>query len=172
MITQEYEFYAIVTGSLFFCLILFNYRNPLNSAAKTSCYLVKQYAVYPQFFLGHRYWGPWSRAGLGFSFLYMLINMLCLGFRRPAIQEAGLRAANLSLINIIPVFAGPHLSFLADILGISLASIYRVHRYSGIMSCFLIVFHTIVVASDQSSWSFHQIEHIWGLVVSMKESLV
>lgn len=45
---------------------------------------------------------------------YIALNVFCLAFRVPTLSKAGLRAGNLSLANMIPLFAGAHLSFLAD----------------------------------------------------------
>ena len=39
--------------------------------------------------------------------------------------QAGFRAGTLS---IIPVFAGPHLSFLTDLLGVTLSTVRQIHR--------------------------------------------
>ena len=45
----------------------------------------------------------------------------------PTISKAGLRAGNLSLANMIALFAGAHLSLLADLLGFPLNTIRPVH---------------------------------------------
>lgn len=64
--------------------------------------------------------------------------------QRPQLSQAGLRAGTLSIVNLIPLFAGPHLSTLADLLGISLRTIRQIHRSAGIMAVLLAGFHVIV----------------------------
>lgn len=47
---------------------------------------------------------------------------------------------------MIPLFAGPHLSFMADILGFRLGMYRRVHRSAGVMTFTVLLFLALVVA--------------------------
>jgi hypothetical protein len=51
---------------------------------------------------------------------YVTANAFCLSFRAELFGEVSVQAACLSLINIVPAFAGPYLSFLVDVLGLLL----------------------------------------------------
>ncbi len=90
-----------------------------------------KHITYPYFLHRHRLLGPWTRSDVLIQLIYITTNNLCLGFRVPILSKAGLRAGNLSLANMVPLFAGPHLSFLADVLGFRLDSYRYVHRSAG-----------------------------------------
>jgi Ferric reductase like transmembrane component len=89
-----------------------------------------------------------------------------LAFEFSTISKAGLQAGNLSLVNMIPLFAGAHLSFLADLLGLPLDAYRRVHRSAGLMTFALILFHVLVVVANRTSFSLGVPEHLFGLIVS------
>jgi hypothetical protein len=90
-----------------------------------------------------------------------MVNAFCIGFKVADIQSAGLRAANLSLINMIPLFAGPHLSYLADILGVPLRAYRRIHRAGGMMSFFLLIFHVLTVIATRTAFPLRVTENTW-----------
>jgi len=49
---------------------------------------------------------------------------------------------------MIPLLAGPHFAFLADLLGLSLKTIRGVHRSAGWMTAALVLLHAMAAASD------------------------
>ena len=65
---------------------------------------------------------------------------------------------------MIPLFAGPHLSFLADMLGFRLATYRRVHRSAGLMSFALLLFHILSIAVQRTSFSLSVPEHLYGMI--------
>ena len=67
---------------------------------------------------------------------------------------------------MIPLFAGPHLSFLADVLGFRLGTYRLVHRSAGVMSFALLLFHILVVAVERTSFPLEISEHLYGVIVS------
>ncbi|KAH6706214.1 hypothetical protein BKA61DRAFT_436840, partial [Leptodontidium sp. MPI-SDFR-AT-0119] len=95
-----------------------------------------KHLTYPYLLHRHQSLGPWSRAQVLVQLIYMTANVSCLSFENVFglrfgflnITKAGLRAGTMSLVNMIPLFAGPHLSFLAGYLGASLITVQRVHR--------------------------------------------
>jgi len=81
-------------------------------------------------------------------------------------------AANLALINMMPLYLGPHLSFLADLFGISLKSFRIVHRSAGVMSFVLMLLHIfVVIARGIGGFSLRVPENLYGVVVSLPISL-
>jgi len=90
---------------------------------------VAKHLTYPFIVRRHRLLGPWSRADVLLQLIYFTINMFCMTFRVTSVKEAGARAG--TMINMAPPFFGFHLSFLADILGISLSNYRRIHRMTG-----------------------------------------
>ena len=75
--------------------------------------------------------------------LHITVNIFCTGFKIGSIAEAADRTGTLSLINMIPLFLGPHLSFLASTVGLSLKIFQAVHSSSAVVSVLLGATHTI-----------------------------
>jgi hypothetical protein len=165
------KLYALVAGSFFFCLFVFRIRRCIRSFLKFINFQASQYLIYPRLIHRRRYLSPWSWADALLQLSYIGLNMFCIGFKFPSIHTASLRAADLSLINLILVFAGPHLNFLADILGLSLTTYRRVHRSFGIMSCFLLSFHALTMLADRVYFPLRIADNLWGLIVSTRFSL-
>jgi hypothetical protein len=123
--------------------------------------LTDKYLSYPHVLRRHRYLGPWSGASVVLQRVYISVNALCLGFGVSSIWTAGPRAANLSLINLIPLFAGSHLSFLADVLGITLRMHRRFYRSAGLMSFALLVLHILMMVAKRTSFPLHILENLF-----------
>ena len=87
---------------------------------------------------------------------YLAVNLICIlvvelswdGLRAATFSDAGRRASTLAEVNMIPLFAGPHLAFLADRLGLSLKTIRGIHRSAGWMTAALVLLHAMAAASD------------------------
>ena len=120
--------YAIAAGCGLFCLLLFRTRHLIESLLETVDLKTSQFLIYPQLIRRHRYLGPWSRAGVLARLSYIAVNMFCVGFNASSLRVASVRAADLALINLIPAFASLHLSFPADLLGLTLKTYRRFHR--------------------------------------------
>lgn len=69
-------------------------------------------------------------------------------FRVTSVKDAGARAGTLAMINMAPPFFGFYLSFLADVLGISLSNYRRIHRMTGWMSFLLDLIHVLAAIHD------------------------
>jgi len=164
--------YAIAAAGLFFSLSLFRIRHHIQSFLKTAHLQASQHLIYPQLVHRQPYVGPWSRADVLLQLSYIAINVFCIAFKAPSIRVASLRAADLTLINMIVVFAGPHLSFLADILGLSLTLYRRLHRSFGLMSFFLLSFHVLTMIGSRVSFPLRQAENLWGVIVSLLTSVL
>ena len=160
------EAYAIAAGGVFLIFIFINFRPYIARLRATAALLTDKYLTYPQVLRRHRFLGPWSGASVFLQLLYISVNALCLGFGASSIWTVGLRAANLSLINLIPLFAGPHLSLLADLLDITLRMFRRFHRSARLMSFVLLVLHILTMVAKRTSFSLHNPENLFGLIVS------
>ncbi|KFY21433.1 hypothetical protein V493_07417 [Pseudogymnoascus sp. VKM F-4281 (FW-2241)] len=125
-----------------------------------------RYLTYPYYIHRHQFLGPWTRADIIIYLVYIAANSLCLVFQRPVptIMQAGLRAGNLSLINLIPLFLGPHISFLADIFGVPLTAFRAVHRSAGLMSCAMVIFHAVVMVLSPTRFVLRGVKKISAVV--------
>ncbi|KAM4063629.1 ferric reductase like transmembrane component domain-containing protein [Hirsutella rhossiliensis] len=75
--------------------------------------------------LGSRILVDWSRADILTRLVYLTATIFCLCFNSHDIASAGLRAANLSLIHMVLLFASPHLDSLSNALGLRWRSVDR-----------------------------------------------
>jgi hypothetical protein len=128
---------------------------------------VSKKLTYPYLIQRHRFLGPWSRAGVLVHLIYIAVNGFCLGYGLPPVSIAGVRAGTLSLANLIPLFSGLHLSFLADLLGVSLSTYRLIHRSMAFMSFGLALFHVLVGIASDVSFSMDLLENRFAVVVSM-----
>ena len=67
-------------------------------------------------------------------------------FKVTSVSTAGSRTGVLSLINIIPLFFGFHLGYLADLLGVSLRTYRWVHIAAASMAIALGAAHVVIHA--------------------------
>lgn len=160
------QLYAISVGGILLFFMLVNFRPYIEAFLRAVSLPASKHLTYPRIIHRHRYLGPWSRADVVLQLFYITVNTFCVGFGFPDVLTAGLRAANLSLINMVPNFAGSHLSFLADILGIPLSTYRQIHRSSGIMSVSLLIFHVLTIIGSRNPFPLQVAENLWGLIVS------
>jgi len=158
--------FGIAVGGIFLSLALFKIRHRIRQFLEAFSLWTKKHFVYPQCLRRHRYLGPWSRADVLLQSVYFAMNVFCLIYKASSISKAGLRAANLSLINLIPLLSGPSFNVLTDLLGVSLGTFRRFHRLAGVMSFVLLVFHVITAVAGQPAFSLHVPENLWGVIVS------
>lgn len=122
------------------------------------------------FFIVILFLAPWTPAIVLLQLIYIMANVFCISFRAPLL-EAATRAGALSLINLFVPFAGPHLSFVADLTGMSLNTFKLVHQSTGLMSFSLALFHVLFMAKSRP-FSLNVPENLFGLVVSMFLSIL
>jgi hypothetical protein len=56
------------------------------------------------------------------------------------------------MINLIPLFAVPHLSTLTDLLGVTLSTFQQIYRSAGVMAVMLTIFHVLAMIASQPSF--------------------
>ncbi|PVH70391.1 cell surface metalloreductase [Cadophora sp. DSE1049] len=162
---ETVDIYAICVSGTFAAFFLITFRSRFLHFVQHIVLLISKYLTYPQILLRHSSFGPWSLAGIIVHTAYITANVYCLGFWKLTAAKVGLRAANLALINMMPLYLGPHLSFLADLLGVSLKSFRMVHRSAGMMSFVLVLLHILVViARGTSGFSLSVPENLYGVV--------
>ena len=136
--------YAIGLGGVLLMPILFRLLQHRVFLTPNIFQHTLRYLDYPYLIQRHRILGPWTWLDVIFQSVYITSNCVCLGFRAD-IAVAGTRAGYLSIINMMPLFLGAHLNFLADIFGITLKRFRSLHHCAGLMSFGLICFHILAV---------------------------
>ena len=158
--------YAVAAGGTLSIFVLLNLLPYLAPLWKHISLFTSKHLTYPYVLHRHRLIGPWSRFEFLLQVVYLTINIFCLSFRLSGVAKAGTRAGNLSLVNMIPLFAGPSFSFLADRLGIPL-KVYRcAHRSAGLMTVVLVLIHVLSIVS-QGSFLLSQPQHLFAVIVSL-----
>ena len=135
--------YAILAQSLFAVLTTVNFCIQLCTILQTYTVWILRQTAYPCFPGCHRLIGPWSLRGFILRCIYILPNIFCSAYGTESIMEAGKRIGILSLINLMPYF-GPHLDFLAELLGVSLHDLHTVHGSAAIVSVLLSATHALL----------------------------
>lgn len=171
--------YAIVVGSIFCVLLLLNGLPRLARLVGCLSRLISKHLIYRYVLHRHRFLGPWSRADVLLQLIYVAGNMICIipGLSHTNVQvstfsQAGLRAGSLSIVNLIPLFASPHLALLADLLGLNLNTARHIHRSTGLMAVFLAVFHVITAVASQPSFSLGLPRNLFAVIVSLESSVI
>lgn len=161
------QIYAIVAGSLFAVLTTVNFCIHLWTSLQTYTVWILGHIVYPFFLRRHRLVGPWSLRGFILRNVYLLANIFCSVYQTQSIMEAGKRTGILSLINLMPLFFGPHLDFLADFMGVSLHNLRTAHGSAAVMSVVLSAAHAIFSVFGGEWKTLAWSPHLYGLIVSL-----
>ena len=139
--------------------------------------LISKHLVHRYVLHRHRLVGPWSLAGVLLQLIYIAGNISCFSLggshvetQASTLSRAGLRAGTLSVINLIPLFASPHLDSLADILGVTLTTVRQIHRSVGLMAVLLTVFHVIVSVITRPSFTLSLAQNQLAVIVSVQLS--
>ncbi|KAI9769850.1 MAG: hypothetical protein M1840_003844 [Geoglossum simile] len=158
------QVYAIAIGGNFCLLLILNSLPYIVRLVRYLSPLISKHLIYRYLLHHHRVIGPWSRASVIVQLIYITGNVFCFSFRASTILEAGRRAGTLSLINLIPVFAGPHLSFLADLLGLALSTFQQIHRSAGLMSVFLALFHVLIAVVSRPYFALSLPQNLFAVI--------
>jgi hypothetical protein len=166
LIMEIAQIYAIVAGGVFLVLIIIQGFPFIQRILQSVAIIISKYLTYPFIVRRHRPLGPWTPADVLLQLLYISLNVFCVTFRVTSFNEVGDRAGTLSIINMVPLFFGLHLSFLADLLGLSLSSYRRIHRSAGIMSFALVALHLFAAVHNDPTYSLREPQNVYLIIVS------
>ena len=96
---------------------------------------------------------------------YTAVDLFYVSFRASTISDAGLRAGSLAVVNMVPLFAGAHLAFFADRLGISLRAVRVVHRSADFMAFSLVLLHVLVIAASNVPIPLNGPRNLFAVIV-------
>jgi hypothetical protein len=129
-------------------------------------YFLLKHLVYPNTLGSSVRISSLTRLEMLFLGLYVLTNALCMGLGVKSTTDAATRSGVLSVINLVPLFAGSRLGLLADLLGVSLRSQLLLHRYMGMLATVQGILHSAVAifGPTRGPWDGFR---IFGAVVSV-----
>ncbi|KAH8585445.1 hypothetical protein B0O99DRAFT_530852 [Bisporella sp. PMI_857] len=98
--------------------------------------------------------------------------MFPINLRPSTAAEAGLQAGTLALVTLIPLLAGAHHAFLADLLGVSLRTIRLVHRSAGIVTCLLCPLHILIAVASKASLPLGNPQNLSAVIAALSLALL
>jgi hypothetical protein len=159
--------YAIAVGGCFLALFLIQTRTTMIGWFESCSVLISRHLTLPALIHRHRIWGPWSRLSFLIYLVYIGVNITVILFHTDSIPQAGRRAGELALINLIFPLSATHIGYLADLLGITWRTCCKIHQASGWMSVALLAFHVIAECqSREFSFPLGAIRNIFTLIVN------
>lgn len=155
--------YAIALGAIIFTLIFMKVLYCLAPLKSVVSVLFLKYLYYPYLLDRHRLIGPWTCVGTLFNLIYVAANLLGLLLWATSASEIGRRAGELSLANMVFLFAA-QIPF-SDILGVSFHTSRKMHRSAAWMSVVLLIIH-IVTPILINRIDFAVRDNIFAVIVS------
>ncbi|KAE8372668.1 hypothetical protein BDV26DRAFT_301603 [Aspergillus bertholletiae] len=164
---MEDVFYYIVSvgGAISFCLIL-RLVPYLARLGESISWFYRRYLTNVNIISRHRLIGPFSWADLGFSIIYISLNIIFVFYPNGPNLVKGRRCGILALSNMVTLYASPGVSVLADLLGIRLRTWRRLHRAAGLMICALTGFHIIFNLTGTQPILLRERGIIYGIIAS------
>ena len=150
------QFYAIAAGGSIVLLFFINSATHLTRFLGPCRTLIQKYFLLLTLVRRHRFFGPWTFAQVSFQLIYLIANIFCASFGVSTAKEAGVRAAHLSLINMMPTYFEFHLSFICDLLRVSLTTYRLFHAFTGIMSVLFELLHVLIHATSKPSFKVNE----------------
>ncbi|KAL0929603.1 FAD-binding domain-containing protein [Colletotrichum truncatum] len=154
--------YAICIVSLPVGLTVINLLARTSGLRRRLAYQAEKQLVYRLLVHRHSLFGPWNAISLLRPAILISINVFCLTFHQPPLLA---RSGLLTLFNLLPLFIGPYLEFVADVLGLSFSTFVSWHRWQGRMTCAMLIVHALSAVADQKPVSLDSTKGIFIYIV-------
>ncbi|KAJ5183238.1 hypothetical protein N7492_000854 [Penicillium capsulatum] len=165
--------YAIAAGGIFVAFFFIQTLSSVTIWADFFRVFVSRHLMLPFVIRRHRLWGPWNRAGMLLHLTYVAVNLLLIFFKIKSLVGAGRRAGELALVNLVFPLSAIHLSYLADLLGITWKTCRKIHRATGWMAVFLLSFHIIVAFQTQAfTFPLREVRNLFTLLAAISLGLI
>lgn len=135
--------YGIVAGGTFAVFCTVKVATSFITWVKLLDVLIDRHLSLPFLLRRHRQFGPWSRGNVLLCLSYIAVNIFLVVFGDTSSTNTFRRAGTLSMINSAFLLSSTSLSYLSDVLGVTLRNCQRVHRAVGWTSVSLQAFHII-----------------------------
>lgn len=96
---------------------------------------------------------------------YIGINLFFLLFRTQSLRIASIKAAQLAVINLIPLYLSPSLTLVSYTTGVSSKTIRYIHICCSIVITGLLCFHCVATIFSGLSFPIKEACNRWGLIV-------
>ncbi|KAL9611402.1 MAG: hypothetical protein Q9167_003943 [Letrouitia subvulpina] len=145
--------YASAAGGVAAILLILRFSRLIYRFLRRSVsVLLLRHVMYPLLVDRHALLGPWTRGAVSLHLLFWAVTIFCTCFQINSLSAAVTRTGTVSLINLVPLYFGFHLSFVADLLGISLHLWQALHGSLGTVAVALAMTHAVIsLAIDRQS---------------------
>jgi hypothetical protein len=158
--------YAITAGGILIGLFLTRALSIIASWSNLFSVLYSRHLSLPFVVHRHQLWDPWTRASLFLHISYVAVNVFLVFFHTQLLADAGRRAGELALINLIFPLSTIHLSYLADLLGITWRTCRRIHRATGWLAIAMLLFHIVAtLQAREFSFPFCELPNLFTVLV-------
>lgn len=97
-------------------------------------------------------------------------NICCVLVNSSSLADAAARCGELALCNMLLLYTGPSLSFVAHLLHIRLYSLYHIHSLAGVVVVLLTAFHSAAGAISKGDFPLNEGSNLWAFIVTMSTS--
>ncbi len=166
LIMKIAQIYVIVADDVFLVLIIIQGFSFIQWILQSIVIIIFKYLIYLFIVRRHRSLDSWTLVDVLLQLLYISLNVFCVTFRVTSFNEVEDRAEILSIINMMSLFFDLHLSFLVNLLSLSLFSYRRIHFFAEIMSFALVTLHLFVAVHNDSTYFLREPQNIYLIIVS------
>lgn len=107
----------------------------------------------------------WSLMRLLLCLFFVGANICCVLVKSLSLADAAARCGELALCNMLLLYTGPSLSFVAHLLHIRLYSFQSIHSIAGIVVVLLTAFHSAAGAISKGDFPLNEGSNLWAFIV-------
>lgn len=157
--------YVIVACSILIMLMIFKSLSFIKCVFHALIILAVKHLIYSYFIQHHCLIKLWSHTDVLVQLIYFMITVFCMIFCVTSFKEAEVWAGTLLMINMTSLFFNLHLSFVTDVLEVSLSIYCHFHCMTGCMSSILSLVHALAAIHDKSSYSLHMHRNLYAVMI-------
>lgn len=159
------QFYALTVVSIIAILVCSNLFAKCRRLLQYTKFWLTKHLCRRHSILEMKWLGSWTWWSILMQSILIGANLLMTFFRFTDIQTAARRAGEVALVNMAVFYLGPHLSYQADCLHITLSRMKSIHR--GITWSFVIMttFHIAALKPTQQAFTSGLSKQFYGVIV-------
>jgi hypothetical protein len=155
----------IVAGVLVFLLISRTCRLVAQWYESGPALILRQ-IIYPYLYRRYGIVPPVTRFRAGLFIVYLAVGILCNLYQVSDRNEASIRSACLSIINMIPLFITGRIHTIMQTLGLSQQSVLAVHGATGVLVIAQAATH-VIIETSKTAFEISERVNLYGVIVSL-----
>lgn len=159
------EWYAIALAGILVTLVLFNVVITHRHVLRRRRPLWVANILFRAVFRRHD-WPSWTWSTVVCQLLLVSSNATLVFCRATDIESAARNAGQVAILDMVLFYLGPHFSFLADVLGVSVSTVKSIHSGMTLPFVVTIAFHAVVLRPPHSIFATPPSKELYGVIVS------